>query len=112
MEARALKAHTASAARLPSCNFAEEISVPRSLTWTSRNQTGVIAEKLNDSQIALKPGLGAAFSDSSKIFCQEMTRFHDKDTIAPYGSSGVSNSHVAQAAELLVLSLIIQACNG
>jgi hypothetical protein len=35
---------------------------------------------LDDLQIALKPALGAAFSDSSKIFCQEMTRFHDEDT--------------------------------
>jgi hypothetical protein len=34
---------------------------------------------LDDLQIALKPALGAAFSDSSKIFCQEMTRFHDED---------------------------------
>jgi hypothetical protein len=40
----------------------------------------VISEKLDDLQIALKPALGAAFSDSSKIFWQEMTRFHDEDT--------------------------------
>jgi hypothetical protein len=49
-------------------------------TRTSRNQPGVISEKLDDLQIALKPALGAAFSDSSKISCQEWQQFHDKVT--------------------------------
>jgi hypothetical protein len=35
---------------------------------------------LDDLQIALKPALGAAFSDSSKISCQEWQQFHDKVT--------------------------------
>jgi hypothetical protein len=63
-------------------------------TRTSRNQTRVISEKLDDLQIALKPALGAAFSDSSKIFCQEMTRFHDEDTIA--GNPGAHRSRHAE----------------
>jgi hypothetical protein len=49
-------------------------------TRTSRNQPGVISEKLDDLQIALKPALGAGFSDSSKISCQEWQQFHDKVT--------------------------------
>jgi Tol biopolymer transport system component len=32
-------------------------------------------------QIALKPALGAGFSDSSKISCQEWQQFHDKVTM-------------------------------
>ena len=47
-------------------------------TRTSRNQTGIIPEKLDDLQIALKAALGAAFSDSSKISCQEWQQFHDE----------------------------------
>jgi hypothetical protein len=35
---------------------------------------------LDDLKIALKPALGAAFSDSSKISCQEWQQFHDKVT--------------------------------
>jgi hypothetical protein len=46
---------------------------------------------LDDLQIALKPALGAAFSDSSKIFCQEMTRFHDTDTIV---AGSVENENI------------------
>jgi hypothetical protein len=33
---------------------------------------------LDDLKIALKPALGAGFSDSSKISCQEWQQFHDK----------------------------------
>jgi serine phosphatase RsbU (regulator of sigma subunit) len=37
---------------------------------------------LDDLQIALKPALGAAFSDSSKISCQEWQQFQDKVIMA------------------------------
>ena len=48
----------------------ELANIAEFLTRTSRNQTRSISEKLDDLQNGLKPLLGAAFSDSSKISCQ------------------------------------------